>query len=446
MNSISIINTVPNVFAYNVAFFLINIFFVLMLAVGLIIVIKKFVYKNKNINIKKYFLIIYQYTHWPLLFLVVTYLFYYLLIPISAYYPKLVTSNYHKLLNYLLSGFGIIFFFWLAYAVVALSKESLMAWARHNQHSTILVVLPAISESLNAVFLLLMFNLFIPNLGLTGVFQQIFEKGLKVLLILTLGWISFKLIYIFENIIINQHNSSNTTPITVRKLKTQISILRRIILTLIVIITTAAILMTFDSVKNLGAGILTTAGLVSAIGAFASQQSLSRIFSGLQLAFTQPIRIGDTVVVDNEFGQIEEINLSYVTIKLWDLRRLIKPTDYFTKNGVFNLTRESTQLLGTVMIYCDYTLPVDILRDKFKSLLERSKYWDKNVSELDVTDVTDKCMQVRLLISAENADLLWKLRCEIREKIMKYIVDEHPERLTRARNLTVSLTPSQSKT
>lgn len=425
-------------------FILLKIFFALLLTAAFIIFVKKFVFKNKNIN--KYVRIFYQYTYRPLLCLITTYFLYYLFILTADYYPKLINSNYHELLNYLVNGFVILFLFWLAFDLIALIKDSLMIWAHHNQHTTILTILPAMSESLNAAFLLLTISIFTPTLGLSGITLHVVEKGLKILLILTLGWISVKLIYIFENIIIQQHNSTNTKPVTLRKLTTQISILRRIILTLILIITTAAILMTFDNVKNLGAGLLTTAGVLSAIGAFASQQSLSRIFSGLQLAFTQPIRIGDTVIVDNEFGQVEEINLSYVTVKLWDLRRLIKPTDYFTKNGVLNLTRESTQLLGTVIIYCDYTLPVEILREKFKSLLQKSTYWDKNVSELDVTDVTDRCMQIRLLISAENADLLWKLRCEIREKIMKYIVEEHPERLTRSRNLSVSLTPPNLKT
>jgi small-conductance mechanosensitive channel len=194
-------------------------------------------------------------------------------------------------------------------------------------------------------------------------------------------------------------------------------------------------LMVFDSVKNLGAGLLTTAGVLSAIGAFASQQSLSRILSGLQIAFTQPIRIGDTVVVDNEFGQVEEINLSFVTVKLWDLRRLIKPTDYFTQNGVLNLTRESTQLLGTVFIYADYTLPLEAVREKFKELINQSNFWDKNVYGLDVTDATDRSLEIRLLVSAENADLLWKLRCEMREKMIAFLVDTYPECLAKTRQV-----------
>jgi small-conductance mechanosensitive channel len=223
-----------------------------------------------------------------------------------------------------------------------------------------------------------------------------------------------------------------------RKIYTQLTILKRIIIVFGVFLTFIAITMLFDSVKGLSTSLLTTAGIISAIGAFASQQSLGRLFAGLQLAFTQPMRIGDTVIIDNEFGQVEEITLFFITIKLWDLRRLILPTDYFTNKGLLNLTRESSELLGTIFLYTDYTLPVDLIRKKFTELLKASAYWNKKVGALEVTDIKQSTLEIRCLVSANDSSNLWKLRCELREKLIKYVVDHHHNCLAKTRSLSLN--------
>lgn len=268
--------------------------------------------------------------------------------------------------------------------------------------------------------------------------DEVETKLSKLFLIGMIGWLFYKVVDSLSYIIMNQYRREKVDIITTRKVHTQVLILKRIIISIGVIITFASMLMVFDSVRNLGTGLLTTAGIIGTVGAFASQQSLARLFAGLQIAFTQPIRIGDTVIIDNEFGQIEEITLSYIVVKLWDLRRLILPTDYFTNKGLQNLTRESTQLLGTVFIYADYTLPVATVRKKFQTILNESSLWDKKVSAFEVTNITETALEIRALMSADNASTLWNLRCEVREKLMDYIVKHHPECLAAKRSLNVS--------
>jgi small-conductance mechanosensitive channel len=240
-----------------------------------------------------------------------------------------------------------------------------------------------------------------------------------------------------QKLIIQHIDIANNSGIKVRAINTQVILLKKIVQAIIIIVTIAAGLMTFDSVRNLGAGLLTTAGVLGAIGAFASQQSLSRLFTGIQLAFTQPIKIGDMVIIENENGLIEEITLSYVVVKLWDLRRLILPTDYFFSKGLQNLTRNSTELLGTIFIYADYTLPIDQVREQFFEYVKSSELWNKNVATFQVTDVKENSLELRGLVSADDAPALWNLRCELREKLIRFIVTTYPNALPLKRNITL---------
>lgn len=415
--------------------------FVLFMKLGLIatllisIIYFIFHFSSKNKIVSNYLSALYRTIKKPLLVIFLTYCGYLGILAFEIFYAEVINEKTKDIIGYLLGISEIIATIWLVSNIITLIKQKLLSWAINTEHTTIQYILPAISDSLSAAFLLLMLNLFIPALDLSGTSAEIMSKTLKVLFIATLGWICFQILSTLENLIVEKYVTKNDNLMLTRKVRTQVTILKRIVGATILIVTLATILMVFDSVKNLGAGILTTAGLISAIGAFASQQTLGRLFAGLQLAFTQPIRIGDTVIIDNEFGQVEEITLSYVIVKLWDLRRLIKPTDYFTSQGILNLTRESTQLLGTIFIYCDYTLPIESIRNKFTEFLQSSKHWDKKASALEVTDVTEKCMQLRALVSAENSGSLWKLRCEIREKLIAYIASQHPECLPITRQI-----------
>ena len=154
------------------------------------------------------------------------------------------------------------------------------------------------------------------------------------------------------------------------------------------------------------------------------------------------MRIGDTVIVENGTETIEEITLLYIVVKLWDLRRLILPTDYFASKGMQNLTRQSSQLLGTIFVYTDYTLPVDEVRKKFLEMLQTSPLWDKKVAALHVTNVNEKAMEIRGLMSAENSSKLFELRCSMREQLMQFIVKTYPLCLSQSRNLNADDKPN----
>lgn len=273
---------------------------------------------------------------------------------------------------------------------------------------------------------------------MTDVTKIVLEKTINIIFILAIACIFYRIINRLEKYIINKYIEPHSGLMYSRKINTQLAILKRVIIFLGFILTFFAIAMLFDSLKNFGIGLLTTAGIVSAVVVFAGQQSLSRLFAGLQLAFTQPIRIGDTIIVDNEFGQVQEITLSFITIKLWDLRRLILPTDYFTNKGVLNLSLDSSELLGTIFLYVDYIVPVDLIREHFLKLLEDSQHWNKKVGALEVTELKESTMEIRCLVSADDASLLWKLRCDVREKLIKYIVDNHYDCLAKTRNLYLS--------
>lgn len=352
---------------------------------------------------------------------------------------ELPKSLEHYSAAYLLNIVEFITFFWLVFNALVVGKKKLLTWSYVVDNKFLNVLIPSIINSLQVVVFLLMLNLFIPLLNLSGLYAMYAYKMSKVLFIGALGLLFIQIINVFEKIIVHQYVvNDKTTNFTARKIQTQVLLLKRVVLAIAMVITIASIFMVFDSVKNIGAGILTTAGVISAVGAFASQQSLGRIFAGLQIAFTQPIRMGDTIVIENQMGQVEEITLSYIVVKLWDLRRLLLPTDHITSKGLQNLTRDTTQLLGTVFLYTDYTLPVDIIREKFFELLKTSTFWDGKVSNLQVTDIKESTMEIRALVSAEDSGTLWNLRCEIREKLIRFIVQHYPQCLTRLRNITAN--------
>jgi small-conductance mechanosensitive channel len=355
------------------------------------------------------------------------------------YFPK-ISPGYEKIMLasaiYIKKITEFLAFFWLALNILNKGQIPLETWLLTNNKRTLSILLPMISKSLKAAVILLMLNILIPALGFTGQVNELLDKGAKVALIGILAWLFIEILNGTESLIINQYAYSEKNPLYSRKINTQVLLLKKVILIITAVVTLASILMVFDSVKHLGAGLLTTAGVLSAIGAFASQQSLGRIFAGLQIAFTQPIRIGDTVIIDNEQGQVEEITLSYIVVKLWDLRRLIVPSDYFTNRGLQNLSRTSTDLLGTVFFYTDYMLPLTAVREKFHDILNKSTLWNGQVSNLQVTDMKESCMELRALVSAKDSSTLWDLRCEVREKLMQFIIENYPQCLSKTRNIS----------
>jgi small-conductance mechanosensitive channel len=225
--------------------------------------------------------------------------------------------------------------------------------------------------------------------------------------------------------------------VSARKVFTQVSVIRKIIVSTVVTIATGSILMMFDPVRQFGTSILASAGIAGIVIGFAAQKTLGNVLAGIQIALTQPLLIDDIVMVEGEFGQIEEITLTYVTVRTWDLRRLILPITHFVEKPFQNWSRVSTELLGTVILYLDYQTPMGELRKELKRLVENNPKWDKRVCGLQITDTKEHVIEVRALVSGADPGKLGDLRAEVREGLIQFLVRNYPESLPRSRNVNV---------
>lgn len=218
-----------------------------------------------------------------------------------------------------------------------------------------------------------------------------------------------------------------------RKIKTQLQFIRKFTVSLIIVVTVAIVLLSFESMRKVGTGLLTGVGIGGIIIGFAAQKSLGNLLAGFQIAFTQPIRIDDVVIAEGEWGRIEEITLTYVVVNIWDERRLILPITYFVEKPFQNWTRVSAQLLGTVFLYLDYTIPIPPLREELNRLLKSNPLWDNRVSVVQVTDNKTDNIEVRFLMSARTSSEAFDLRCEVREHMIAFVHENYPQSLPRKR-------------
>jgi small-conductance mechanosensitive channel len=262
---------------------------------------------------------------------------------------------------------------------------------------------------------------------------EFFRHLIEILNIAAFGWILIKLTSVARDMVLLKYNITRSDNIRERKLLTQLQFLKRLTIILIVFVTICLILLSFDTVRTLGTGLLTSAGVAGVVVGFAAQRSLANLLAGLQLAFTQPIRIDDVLVIENEFGRVEEITLTYVVLHLWDQRRLVIPLNYFIENPIPNWTRTSAEIIGTVYFYTDYTLPVEEVRKELNRILTSTKLWNGKVGSLSVTDSLEKTIQLRAVISADNSGLSWDLRVLVREKLIEFIQKNYPDSLPRIR-------------
>ncbi|CAG9295141.1 mechanosensitive ion channel family protein [Celerinatantimonas diazotrophica] len=256
---------------------------------------------------------------------------------------------------------------------------------------------------------------------------------INILIILSLCSVAIRLTNVVQDILFLRYDISQADNLRARKIRTQIIYIKKVAMVIIVILGISFILLNFASVRRFGTTILTGAGVAGIIIGFALQKSLANLFAGIQIAFTQPIKIDDAVVVENEWGWIEEINLTYVVVRIWDLRRLVLPITYFTENAFQNWTRNSAQILGSVFLYLDYSMPLAPLREYFEKVLDETELWDRQTQVLQVTDSTDKIMTIRLLMTAKNSPTAWDLRCYVREKMIEYIQQNYPQSLPKFR-------------
>lgn len=294
-----------------------------------------------------------------------------------------------------------------------------------------------IRENLKIPLLLLMLNiaLLIPFYYFkeTNEILAFLNHFFRITIIFFISWFIIKLMHLIRLYLDDTHKIDASNNLRARKIHTQYRILERVIRVLIIFIAVSAALMTFDSIRQIGVSLFASAGVASIIIGFSAQKIIASIIAGIQLAIAQPIRVQDVVIVDGEWGWIEEINLTYVVVKVWDRRRLVVPTTYFIENIFQNWTRKSSFILGTVFLYTDYTISVDAVREELDRLLEDNKLWDGKVKVVQVTDASEKSMELRILVSADDSPTAWELRVFLREKLIKFIQENYPESLPRTR-------------
>ena len=266
--------------------------------------------------------------------------------------------------------------------------------------------------------------------GQTG---TIVVHALYIALVVVGAWLAFQCTYVIEDAALSRLGLERADNLKLRRVQTQIHVFRKVAAVAIVVIAGAAVLFSFANVRAAGAGLLASAGIVAILAGVAARPVASNLIAGIQIAITQPIRVDDVVVLDGHWGRIEEITLSYVVIRVWDLRRLVVPISYLITTPFENWTRTTSDILGFVHLEVDYTAPVEAMRERFEEICRASPNWDGNVATLQVTGIGPSTMQIRCLMSAADSSKSWDLQCTVREQLIAFLRDEHPEALAHLR-------------
>jgi small-conductance mechanosensitive channel len=273
----------------------------------------------------------------------------------------------------------------------------------------------------------------VPGLPLPEAVKSGLEHLAGLGLIAAIAWLAILLIAVTSDILTGRYRIDVADNLMARRIQTQFQVVHRLAIILVVVVTVSIMLMTFPAIKHIGISILASAGVASLVVGMAMKDTLANLIAGVQIAFAQPFRIGDAVVVEDEWGWIEEIGMMYVVVRIWDLRRLVLPLSYFLEHPFQNWTRTSAELLAYTYLYVDYTVPVDALRTEFNRILESSPMWNRKVSVLQVSDSDQRTMQLRALMDVRNSSDAWDLRCLVREKLIDFLQRNYPGGLPRYR-------------
>jgi small-conductance mechanosensitive channel len=246
-------------------------------------------------------------------------------------------------------------------------------------------------------------------------------------------WLSVALTRVFQDVVGWRFSMQSSDNLMARKIQTQFQVLRRILVATIYVVGFGIMLMTFPVIRTLGTGLFASAGLAGLVAGMAARPALANLLAGMQIALTEPIRLEDAVIVEGEWGWIEEITTTYVVVRIWDLRRLIVPLSYFIEHPFQNWTRQTAELLGTVMLYVDYSVPVDEVRRELKRILDSTDLWTGKAWALQVTDAREHTVELRALMSAENSGKTFDLRCLVRERLIAFLQQRYPGSLPRVR-------------
>ena len=341
-----------------------------------------------------------------------------------------------------LSGWILLIIAVLAGLVVNVIVTQSVRFVNRKHPSQILGFLKTYVRGAFWVFVPSLFFLLATNLQSARFIRRhpVADKTAEIVFLIAATWLIIRLLKVAELILVRQYDTTQDINLSHRKFVTQVRFVRRFIVFIIFIISGALLLVAFQGSRKVGLSVLTSAGLVSVLIGFAAQKTLSNLLAGIQIAFTQQIRLDDAVVVENEWGRVEEINLTTVVVRLWDRRRLILPITYFVEKPFQNWTRSDASITGAILFYLDYNVPVDKVREKARELAEADPLWNRDVFAVQITDTTPTTIILRILVSAADAPSAFDLRCHIREDLIAFLREEYPQSLPQTR-LQIEIPP-----
>jgi small-conductance mechanosensitive channel len=334
--------------------------------------------------------------------------------------------------------------FWFCFRFTRVLEARLSAWAAHTSSRLDDLLVPLLGRGLRVILPVLAVIFALPILGLPAAYAALATRGSSILLIVAITVVIFQGVKTAQEVLLLRFDITASNNLRARKLYTQVHVLGRVAYVAIGLLALACILMLFQQVRHVGTSLLASAGIMGIIAGVAGQKTLANLIAGFQIALAQPIRQDDVVIVEGEWGRIEEITLSYVIVHIWDDRRLVLPLTYFVEKPFQNWTRNSAQLLGSVFVWVDYSLPLEEARKELGRIIESSPLWDRRFWNLQVTDTSERTMQLRVLATSDDSSKSWDLRCEIREKFIAYIQTHHPRSLptVRAQILGANVPPA----
>jgi small-conductance mechanosensitive channel len=319
---------------------------------------------------------------------------------------------------------------WLLYrGVLAIARRAQRDAARSLRTRVLLVVAMPAAAALSLFFL----SIAVAGMPLPGGWIERVRHFLGVGGGLCLTWLVVRAIGAIERRIVREHPLDTADNLRARRVQTQARVLGRVAQAAVALVGVSIALMTFPAIRQVGATLLASAGVLGLVAGIAARPVFGNLIAGLQLALTQPVRLDDVVIVNDEWGRVEEITSTYVVLRIWDERRMVVPLQWFIENPFQNWTRTTAQLLGTVLLWLDYRTPLAQLRDELQGICEEDPRWDGRVCVAQVTDTDQRSMQVRLLVSAANSGDLFDLRCAVRERMIDFIARRHPHALPHLR-------------
>lgn len=299
-----------------------------------------------------------------------------------------------------------------------------------ENHPAFSLVLASIRKSLLFIFILATLHIILSFTPPTRLYLNLANNMLNMIIIMTVAWVALQILATTETVM-HQRMTRATTDldqhIRIKDAYTKVHVIRNIMTVIIIVLAAAAILMNFESVKHIGISLLASAGVLTAIFGLAAQRTLASIFAGLKIVFSQTLKIGDIVTIDNISGMIEEITFTFVTLKMDDKRRLIIPINQFMEKQFENWSREKDGLGISMHIFVDYQLPIEVVRNKLTEILQSSNYWDGKVNKLKVANLTDRAVDLQIQISARDPGSLGELRSDVLEGLLTFIRDHYPQ-------------------